>query len=272
MRQIKTSKITQTIKDLLLKANYELNADVLKALRKAYRAETSSIAKKILGQILENVRIARKDKLPICQDTGLVTVFLEIGQDVHITGGSIEASVNQAVRTAYLDLRKSVLDGPLSRKNTGDNTPAIIHTKIIPGNKIKIGVMAKGGGAENSSALKMFLPTASKEDIIKFVVGLVKEKGANACPPLIIGVGMGGNFNRSAYLAKLSLRKKIGKSGPLEREILNKVNQTGLGPMGLGGKTTALAVHILTEPCHIASLPVAVNLECHAHRYKEAVL
>jgi len=272
MREIKTSKITQTIKDLLVKANYELNQDILAAIKKAQRAETSRIAKKILGQIIENARIARKDKLPICQDTGLVTVFLEIGQDVHITGGALESAVDQAVRTAYKDLRKSVLDGPLSRKNTGDNTPAIIHTKIVPGSRIKIGVMPKGGGAENSSALKMFLPTAPKEEIIRFVVDLVKEKGANACPPLIIGIGMGGNFNRSAYLAKLSLRKKIGKSSPLEREILNKVNKTGLGPMGLGGKTTALAVHILTEPCHIASLPVAVNLECHAHRYKEAVI
>lgn len=272
MRKITTKIISQIIQDLLIKANYELSPDIERALRRAQKLETKPIAKRILGQILENIRIARREKLPICQDTGLVTVFLEIGQDLHIAGGSLEAAVNQAVRTAYRDLRKSVLDGPLTRKNTKDNTPAIIHTRIVPGNRLKIGVMAKGGGAENASALKMFLPTASKEEIVRFVVDLVKEKGANACPPLIIGIGMGGNFNRSAYLAKLSLRKKIGKSSPLEREILAKINRTGLGPMGLGGRTTALAVHILTEPCHIASLPVAVNLECHAHRYKEAII
>jgi len=278
MREVNAKKITEAIKKLCLEANYDLSEDVLEALNKALKQEESEIGRNILREIMKNAEIAKKKKLPLCQDTGLAIVFVEIGSEVRIIGGNLQEAVNEGISQGYKNLRKSVVSDPLKRVNTQDNTPAIIHTEIVPGEKIKIGLLPKGGGAENASELKMFLPTASKEEIMDFVVDLINRKGVNACPPLIVGVGMGGSFDSVGYLAKKALIRPMGKHhsraeiADLEREMLKRINATGLGPMGLGGKITALAVHIEVAPCHIASLPVAVNLECHSHRYKETVL
>jgi len=278
MREMSADKIAEAVKNLCIEASYNLGEDVEEALNRALAAEESDTGREIIRELLKNAEIARKDKLPICQDTGIVVVFLEIGQDVNITGGDIHGAINEGVIEGYKNLRKSVVSDPFVRKNTGDNTPAIIHMNIVPGDKLKIGILPKGGGAENASSLKMFLPTAKKEDIVKYVVDCVSTSGPKACPPLIIGVGIGGSFDHCAYLAKKALTRKVNRnhSNPeiaeLEREMLKEVNKTGVGPMGLGGRVTALAVHVEVFPCHIASLPVAVNFECHAHRYKEAVL
>ena len=278
MREVNAKKITEAIKKLCLEANYDLSEDVLEALNKALKQEESEIGRNILREIMKNAEIAKKKKLPLCQDTGLAIVFVEIGSEVRIIGGSLQEAVNEGISQGYKNLRKSVVFDPLKRVNTQDNTPAIIHTEIVPGEKIKIGLLPKGGGAENASELKMFLPTASKEEIMDFVVDLINRKGVNACPPLIVGVGMGGSFDSVGYLAKKALIRPVGKHhsrteiADLEREMLKRINATGLGPMGLGGRITALAVHIEVAPCHIASLPVAVNLECHSHRYKETAL
>jgi fumarate hydratase subunit alpha len=278
MREISADKIVETVKNLCIEASYNLSEDVEEALTQALAKEESDIGREIIRELLKNAEIARKDKLPICQDTGIVVVFLEIGQDVLITGGDIHGAINEGVIEGYQNLRKSVVSDPFKRKNTGDNTPAIIHTEIVPGDKLKIGILPKGGGAENASSVKMFLPTAKKEDIIKYVVDCTIATGPKACPPLIIGVGIGGSLDYCAYLAKKALTRKVNRNhsnleiAELEREMLKEVNKSGVGPMGLGGRVTALAVHIEEFPCHIASLPVAVNYECHAHRYKEAIL
>ena len=278
MPEIAASKITETVCDLCRQANFELGEDVVDALNHALKIEESEIGRNILRELIKNAEIAKKEKLPICQDTGLVVVFIELGQEARITGGLLDEAVNEGVSRAYRDLRKSVVSDPFIRENTNDNTPAIIHVEIVPGDRIKIGVLPKGGGAENASSQKMFLPTASKEEIINYVVNCVETAGPKACPPLIIGIGIGGNFDYSAYLAKKALTRRVKQNhsnhdiAQLEKQMLEEVNKTGVGPMGLGGRVTALAVHIEIHPCHIASLPVAVNIECHAHRYKETTI
>ena len=281
MRQIKAALITKAVEKLFIKINLDLPSDMLSALKNSLKKETNKTAKAVLSTLLENAWIAKKENIPICQDTGLAVIFLQIGQEVHVTGGDIRRSVDlgirQAVKKGYL--RASVVRGPLERKNTKDNTPAIIHTEIVPGNKIKLYILAKGGGAENMSALRMLKPSDGIEGIKDFVIETVKKAGPNPCPPIIVGVGIGGNFEKCAYLAKKALLRKIGVKTHcdaslrnLETDLLNMINKLGIGLSGFGGKTTCLAVNIESAPCHIASLPVAVNIECHAHRHKSVVL
>lgn len=281
MREIAAEAVTETVARLCMEANYDLGEDVVAALREALEREESEVGQGILRQILENAAIARQEKIPICQDCGLAIVFLELGQEVHIVGGDLYEAVNEGVRRGYREgyLRKSVVSEPFSaRRNTGDNTPAIIHTRIVPGEHLRITVAPKGGGSENMSRLAMLTPAAGRQGIVDFVLRTVDEAGANPCPPIIVGVGIGGSFERVAYLAKYALLRPLGTPNPdpelaeLERELLERVNRLGIGPQGFGGRITALAVHVEAEPCHIASLPAAVNLQCHAARHKEAVL
>jgi fumarate hydratase subunit alpha len=244
-------------------------------------AEESEVGRGVLQQILENARIARQEEMPICQDCGLAVVFLDLGQDVHVVGGDLYAAINEGVRRGYKEgyLRKSSVRQPFSaRVNTGDNTPAIIHTRIVPGEQVHITVAPKGGGSENMSRLAMLTPAAGRKGVADFVVKAVDEAGANPCPPIIVGVGVGGTMERVAYLAKHALLREVGTPNPdpeldeLERELLERINKLGIGPQGFGGRMTALAVHIEAEPCHIASLPAAVNIQCHAARHKEITL
>jgi len=280
MREIEAKKITDTVKDLCIKANYELSDDVIYLLNEALKKERSANAREIIRELISNADIAKKIRYPICQDTGLALVFIELGQDVRITGGDLTEAVNEGVSRGYKEgyLRNSVVNDPFFRKNTNDNTPALMHTEIVPGDKIKITFMAKGGGCENVGAYKMFKPGASREEIEGFVVDTVKAAGANPCPPIMVGVGIGGNQENSALLAKKALLREAGKlnsnkdTHKMEKELLAKINDLGIGPEGLGGTMTALAVHIETAPCHIASLPVTVAIDCHAHRVKEAVI
>ncbi|HTY13840.1 MAG TPA: fumarate hydratase [Candidatus Omnitrophota bacterium] len=278
MPEIAAAKITETVCALCRQANYELGDDVLEALDHALSIEESENGRETIRELISNAAIAKKEKLPICQDTGLVVVFVELGQEVKITGGTLDEAVNEGVSRAYKDLRKSVVNDPFIRENTNDNTPAIVHLSLVTGDRIKIGVLPKGGGAENASSLKMFLPTASKEEVIKYVVDCVRTSGPKACPPLIVGIGIGGNFDHCAYLAKKALTRRVKQNhsnhdiAQMEKRLLEEINRTGIGPMGLGGRVTALAVHIETHPCHIAALPVAVNMECHAHRHREATI
>lgn len=279
IREITAQEITTRVRDLCIEANIVLPDDLIEAYKKGYEREESPLGKGIFRQLLENAKIAQEEKIALCQDTGLAVVFVEMGQDVHIVGGDLTASINEGVRQGYRDgyLRKSSLD-PLTRKNFGDNTPAIIHTEIIPGDKLKLTVATKGFGAENMSRVVLFAPAVGIEGIKQFVVQRVEKAGANACPPVIVGVGIGGNLEKAAIIAKKSLFRPIGQrhSRPeiarLERELLEDINKLGIGPQGLGGRITALDVHIETYPTHIGSLPVAVNLQCHCHRHKEAVL
>lgn len=280
MRELSAKKIIKTIETLCLEANTELPEDVLAALNEALAQERSPRGREILRQIQKNAEIARKEKLPLCQDTGTAVVFLEIGQDLRIIDGNLEEAVNEGVSRGYKNgfLRKSIVSDPISRENTNDNTPAIIHTEIVPGEKLKIGLLCKGGGAENRSAIKMFKPSSSQAEIEDFILETIENAGPNACPPLIVGVGIGGNFDTVTLIAKKALLRKVGQRNSAlsiskwEKELLVKANKLGVGPMGLGGTTTALAVNIEKRPCHISSLPVAVNIECHSHRYKEAIL
>ena len=278
MREITTAKITEALARLCEEAACDLPAEVEEAINRALAEETSELGREILREIINNAEIARKDRLPLCQDTGFAVVFVELGQEVQITGGQLSEAINEGISRGFSKLRKSIVADPFLRTNTNDNTPAIIHTDIVPGDKIKLGLMLKGGGGENASSLKMFLPGASEDEVVDFVVKLVVEAGARACPPLVVGVGIGGTFDYAPLLAKKALRRRAGHLNSahhiaqLEKKMLKRINETGMGPMGLGGKVTALAVHIETYPCHIASLPVAVNLECHAHRYKETIL
>jgi len=274
MREIGVSQIRDTVRDLCLKANFELRKDVLAAIKSACRKETNIRAKSVLKSIIENARIAKDKRIAICQDTGMISVFLDIGTDVRITGGNLTRAINEGVRTAYDKgcLRKSVVDDPLLRNNTRTNTPCMIFTDIVDGDSIKISVMPKGFGSENKSRIKMFNPTSSVEDIKKFVIDVVKDAGPDACPPLILGIGIGGTFDKAAYLAKKALSNPIDKRNPkrhiarLEKELEREINALGIGPMGLGGKTTVFGVNILEYPTHIAGLPVAVNVSCHATR------
>ncbi len=281
MREILAEDVTRTVAHLCIEANYDLGEDVVRTLETALEHEESEVGRGILRQILENAAIARQEKIPICQDCGLTVVFLELGQEVHIVGGDLYEAVNEGVRGGYREgyLRKSVVSEPFSaRRNTGDNTPAIIHTRIVPGEHLHITVAPKGGGSENMSRLAMLTPAAGRQGIINFVLKTVDEAGANPCPPIIVGVGIGGSFERVAYLAKYALLRRLGTPNPdpelaeLEAELLERVNRLGIGPQGFGGRITALAVYVEAEPCHIASLPAAVNIQCHAARHKEAVL
>ena len=281
MRTIEAGAITEAISRLFKQASYELGEDVLAALKKAKKDEESPLGREVIDTILKNARIAAEEKIPLCQDCGVAVVFLELGQDMHIVGGELFAAVNEGVRRAYQEgyLRKSVVSRPFSeRKNTGDNTPAVIHTDIVSGDKLKIAVMPKGGGAENMTRLGMLLPASGRRGVMDFVVNAVNEAWSNPCPPVIIGVGIGGTTEKAMILAKHALLRRVGEPSPdkenadLEKEILQKVNNLGIGPMGYGGRITALAVHVESFPAHITALPVAVNLQCHSARHREIVL
>jgi len=281
MRDIKASAVTGAVSSLFQQAGYQLGDDVLAALQKARQDETSPLGRETLDAILENANIAAAGETPLCQDCGLAVVFLEIGQEAHITGGDLNEAVNAGVRRAYNDgyLRQSAVARPFGeRVNTGDNTPAVIHTAIVPGDKLRIAVMPKGGGAENMAKLGMLLPAAGREGVIDFVVAAVEEAGGKPCPPIIVGVGIGGTAERAMLLAKHSLLRPVGQPSPdeetaaLEKEILAGVNNLGIGPMGYGGRVTALAVHAESCPAHITALPVAVNIQCHSARHREIVL
>jgi fumarate hydratase subunit alpha len=281
VKQIHADQITQTVAQLCVESNYYLGDDVLSALRQYRETETSPVGREVLDQILENAEIAQKEQMPLCQDCGLTVVFLELGQDVHVVGGSLNEAIAEGVRQGYKDgyLRKSMVDQPYSaRINTKDNTPPVIHTKIVPGDELKIIVAPKGGGSENMSQLAMLKPADGRAGVIDFVVESVRRAGANPCPPIIVGVGVGGSAEKTMWLAKHSLLREVGEPSPdpevaaLEAEILERVNRIGIGPQGFGGRTTALAVHVETFPCHIASMPAAVNIQCHSARHKEAVL
>jgi fumarate hydratase subunit alpha len=261
-----------------MEANTDLGEDVIQAFDRAMEKEDSPLGVEILKELKENARIAREEKVPICQDTGFAVVFVELGQDIHLVGGNLNEAIHEGVRQGYQDgyLRKSLCH-PFTRKNTGDNTPAIIHTEIVPGEKVKMTIAPKGGGSENMSRVVMLTPSDGVEGIKRFVVQRVKESSSNPCPPTIVGVGIGGTFEQAALLAKKSLLRTLGSKNPdpdldkLESEILTEINQLGIGPQGLGGRTTSLAVHVLMMPCHIASFPLAVNIQCHAQRHKEVI-
>lgn len=280
VREIPAAEITAAVAQLCIDACHDLPTDVEAALVARSEQERSPVGREILGQILENARLARRKMIPICQDTGFTSVLVELGQDVHVTGGSLYEALHAGVRQGYDDglLRMSVLDHPLTRKNTGDNTPAALHVEIVPGDRIKLMVMPKGGGCENMSQLRILKPSEGREGVRQFVTEAIASAGPNACPPLVVGVGLGGSFDRCAYLAKKALFREIGSRSPnpvdaeLEAELLELANATGLGPAGMGGDTTALAIHVESYPCHITALPVAVNVQCHAARHKETVL
>jgi len=279
MREVSASEIIDIVQQLCIENNIHLDKDVTDKIIEFAKKEDSPIGKQILEQILINAKLATKEKRPMCQDTGIAVIFVELGQEVHISKGNFYEAINEGVRRGYTQgfLRKSVVEDPVfDRKNTMDNTPAIIHTEIIPGDKIKITVASKGAGSENMSEIRMLKPADGIDGVKDFVVDRVKRSGGMPCPPIIVGVGVGGNFEQCAYLSKKALLRPLNTRNPdvrwnaVEKELMTRINQLGIGPMGLGGRTTALAVHILTMPCHIASLPVAVNLQCHAHRHKTA--
>ena len=275
VRSVKVELLTENIKEMCIQANHFLAPDMDKAMRTAHERETKPLAKQILGQLLENLDIAGEDMIPICQDTGMAVVFLRVGQDVHFEGGSVEDAVNEGVRQGYQEgyLRKSVVGDPLLRVNTKDNTPAIIHYEIVPGDQVEITVAPKGFGSENMSKICMLKPADGVEGVKEAIVNAVKEAGPNACPPVVVGVGIGGTFEKAAILAKKALTREIGVHSELphvkelEEELLAKINEIGLGPAGLGGDTTALAVNINTYATHIAGLPVAINICCHVNRH-----
>jgi fumarate hydratase subunit alpha len=279
MRQIEVETIIAAVKNAAIAANYEQDEDMLAAFARGLEEEESPAGREIFRQLLENARIAREERIPLCQDCGLAVIFAEVGQEVHIQGGDFEAALQEGVRQGYGEgiLRKSLCH-PLTRKNTGDNTPAVIHTDIVPGDRLKLMVVAKGGGSENGSKLFMLKPAEGLAGIKDKVLATVAEAGPNVCPPMIVGVGIGGNFERSALLAKKALLRHLSDSHPdpelaaLEKELWSAVNDLGIGPSGLGGRLTALGVKVLMQPCHIASLPVAINIQCHSSRHQEVVL
>ena len=279
MREINVSEIVQTVSRLCVDANYNLGADMLRALDRAAAIEESPAGKDSIEQLKENAAIATRDQVPICQDTGLAVIFIELGQDARVVGGNLDEAINEGVRQGYQEgyLRKSACH-PFTRANTGDNTPAIIHYRLVDGDALKITVAPKGGGSENMSKVVMLKPADGIAGIKEQVVEWVRQAGGNPCPPTIVGVGIGGNFEKSALLAKEALLREIGSLNPdpelqsLEDELLEAVNDLGVGPQGLGGRVTSFAVHIKMLPCHIASLPLAINIQCHAARHKEAVL
>lgn len=281
MRDIDCKQITEAVSNLFQNACLFLPEDVLIALKQARDQEESPVAKDVLDKIIENTEVSKRDEIPLCQDTGAAVVMLELGQEVHINGGQLYDCINEGVRQGYDKgyLRKSMVRQPFSaRVNTKDNTPAIIHTDIVPGDKLKISVLPKGGGSENCSRLTVMPPAKGRQGIIDFVVNLVEESGSNPCPPVIIGLGIGGTTDKTMAMAKKALLRKVGEPNPdpevaeLEKEILKRVNNLGMGPMGYGGRTTALAVHAEVFPAHIASMPVAVNIQCWCARHKETIL
>lgn len=280
MRIVKAGAISQLVSRLCIIANMKLRDDVLKAIKSALRKEKSATAREMLQFLIENAYTASHKSIPICQDTGIATVFMDIGQEVHIVGGSLKAAVDNGVRDGYKRgyLRKSVVKSPIMRENTNTNTPAILHTSIVPGDKVKIWVMPKGFGSENKSSLTMLNPTDGEEKVVDFVIDVVKKAGPEACPPFVLGIGIGGTFDYAAFLAEKALLRKIDKKNPdkklsvMENKILRKVNSLGIGPMGFGGRTTALGVSVLSSATHIAGLPVAVNVCCHATRSAKGVI
>ncbi len=275
IREINVKTVTETVKEMCIRANYYLSPDMDDAMKKAVETEKSQLGKKILNQLQENLQIADKEMIPICQDTGMAVIFLEIGQDVHFTGGYLEDAVNEGVRQGYTEgyLRKSVVKDPLIRENTKDNTPAVIHTKIVPGDHVHITVAPKGFGSENMSRTFMLKPADGIEGVKNAILTAVRDAGPNACPPMVVGVGIGGTFEKCALMAKKALTREAGSHSDIpyvkdmEVEMLDKINRLGIGPGGLGGTTTALAVNINTYPTHIAGLPVAVNICCHVNRH-----
>jgi fumarate hydratase subunit alpha len=281
MRELDVAAVTAAVKDLCITATYDLPRDVYDALCAARETEQSPVGREVLGQLVENADIAARDRVPICQDTGFAVIFAEIGQDVHLVGGDFAAAVDEGVRKGYGEgyLRKSVAEEPgHARRNTKDNTPAIIHTSIVPGDKVRLTMMAKGGGAENMSSLNMLKPSQGWGGMVDAVVETVSRAGSNPCPPVIIGVGIGGTIDMVTVLAKKALLRALGSTHPdlriagMEAELLAKINALGIGPQGLGGSTTALAVYIEEMPSHIASMPIAVNVQCHAQRHKTVEL
>lgn len=281
VRELDVAAVTAAVRDLCITANYDLPVDVYEALKAAQEVEESPVGREVLAQLVENADIAAADRVPICQDTGLAVIFAEVGQDVHLTGGDFEEAVHEGVRRGYGEgyLRKSVAEEPAhARRNTTDNTPAIIHTSIVPGDRLRLTMMAKGGGAENMSSLNMLKPAQGWAGVADAVVGTVSRAGSNPCPPVVVGVGIGGTIEVVTLLAKKALLREVGSRHPdprlaaLEDELLERINTLGIGPQGLGGRTTALAVFIEEMPCHIASMPVAVNVQCHAQRHKSVTL
>ena len=280
MREIDVASITGAVKELCIAANHELSPDMVNALLKAKEAEESPLGKQIFEQLSENLTIAKQDMIPICQDTGMAVFFVKIGQDVHLTGGDITEAINEGVRLGYTEgyLRKSVVSDPLIRKNTGDNTPAIIHYDIVPGEEVTITIAPKGFGSENMSRVFMLKPADGEEGVKDAIVQAVKDAGPNACPPMVIGVGIGGTFEKCALLAKEALTRKTGEFSDkphiaaIEKEVLQRINDLGIGPAGLGGRVTALAVNIKTFATHIAGLPVAINICCHVNRHRTVTL
>jgi len=280
MRDVHVSAIADAVKKLCMEANVSLEPDVLRAFDRALGTERSPAGKQVLQILKDNAELARTRRIPYCQDTGMVVCFVELGQEVHVTGGALEDAINEGVRQGYREgyLRASIVKSPFDRVNTGDNTPAVIHTEVAPGATLKIMIMAKGGGCENRSKYTMLTPAAGLPAVKDFIIECVKTAGPDACPPLILGVGIGGTFEKSAILSKKALFRELGSANPdlmldaLEHELLERANRLGIGPQGYGGDTTSLGIHILSYPCHITSLPVAVTIECHAHRHKEATL
>ena len=276
MREIDVAEVTIALSELAQQACYDLCRDVERALETAMANETSSTGRDILRQLLDNAKLARDQHIPLCQDTGFAVVFVELGQEVTLIGGDLTESINEGVRRGYREgyLRNSIVADPFCRENTGDNTPAVVHVALVPGDRLRLTFMAKGGGCENMSAVAMLTPGAGTAGVREFVVNQVSERGANACPPLILGIGVGGTIEKAALLAKQSLLRPVGEPNAdpelaeLEQSIVDACNATGIGPMGLGGTVTVLAAHVLTYPCHIASLPVALNIECHSHRHR----
>ena len=280
MREIHVSSVTDAVKKMCMEANYALEPDMLRAFDRALGTERSAAGKQVLQILKDNAQLARTKLIPYCQDTGFVVCFVELGQDVHVTGGGLYDAINEGVRQGYTEgyLRASIVRSPFDRVNTGDNTPAVIHADVVPGAQLKIQIMAKGGGCENRSKYKMLTPAEGTPGVKDWVLECVKTAGPDACPPLVVGAGVGGTFEQAARLSKKALFREVGSPNPdpavnaLEQDVLERANRLGIGPQGYGGDTTAFAIHILTYPCHITSLPVAVTIECHAHRHKEVTL
>lgn len=280
MREVNVSIITDNIKEMCIEANHFLTDDMKNVFENAVKNEESALGKQVLGQLEENLKVAGEDMIPICQDTGMAVVFINVGQDVHLTGGDITDAINEGVRRGYVDgyLRKSVVKDPIYRENTKDNTPAVIHFNIVPGDKVDITVAPKGFGSENMSRVFMLKPADGIEGVKEAILTAVKDAGPNACPPMVVGVGIGGTFEKCAYIAKKALTRDLNEESPveyvrdLEKEMLEKINKLGIGPGGLGGTQTALAINIETYPTHIAGLPVAVNICCHVNRHSHRVI
>lgn len=280
MREIHVDEITRAVRAMVMEACVDLGPDMVRALERARRTEKSPLGLAVLDEILANAELARRERIPMCQDTGSAVFFVEVGQEVHLVGGLLRGAIDEGVRQGYRDgyLRASIVADPLTRVNTKDNTPAVVHTELVAGDRIRIAFTAKGAGSENMGRMAMLTPADGKAGVTRFVLETIDRAGPNACPPLVVGVGIGGTFDTVAELAKRAIMRDVGTPSPnpevaaYERELLEAANRLGLGPQGMGGTTTALAVHVETYPCHVASLPVAVNIQCHANRHREVVL